>query len=94
MGDGCPRGRRLNNWGNNGRGDSTGSCPGTGTSVLKWGVGLDGARRLHYRVQARSKEEVPLYPSQSPTPKKHVSSVLMRPGAQGVVLGESTELAD
>lgn len=39
-----------------------GAVWGTGTSVLKWGMDLDGARRFHYRAEARSKEEVPLYP--------------------------------
>lgn len=48
-------------WGNYYREDTVESCQlptfptagGRNVSVLKWGVELDGARRFHYRVEAR-----------------------------------------
>lgn len=55
-------------WGNYWREDTVESCQlptfptagGMNASVLKWGMALDGARRFHYRVEARNKEQAPL----------------------------------
>lgn len=52
----------LSTWATPREGTLLGAVWGTSTSALKWGMDLDGARRFYYRVEARSKEEVPLYP--------------------------------
>lgn len=46
------------------------TATGDNASVLKWEVDLDGVEKFHYRVEARSKEQVLLItPKGNPSPQ-------------------------